>query len=75
METFTVKPTDFQTTVLRYRGHFNVMNAGGRGSGKTFGMLLAVLDHLRLHGSAARPLVLREQWALEGRVEYGVRSR
>lgn len=58
----SVAPTNAQVAVLRYRGHFNILNAGGRGSGKTFGMLLAVLDHLRLHGGDARPLVLREQW-------------
>ncbi len=60
MEEFNVGPTDLQTTVLRYRGHLNILNAGGRGSGKTFGMMLAVLDHLRLHGPYARPLVRAE---------------
>ena len=62
MEESNIGPTDLQTTVLRYRGHFNILSAGGRGSGKTFGMMLAVVDHMRLHQDDARPLVTREQW-------------
>ncbi len=58
----TVAPTAFQQAVLRFRGHCNIMNAGGRGSGKSFGMLLHCLDHCRALGPEARPLVLREQW-------------
>ncbi|MPY74912.1 MAG: hypothetical protein GEU87_11680 [Alphaproteobacteria bacterium] len=58
-----VTPTSFQQAVLRFRGHCNVLNAGGRGSGKSFSMMLDLLDHMREHGPDARPLVLREQWA------------
>ena len=65
MSTLTdvVIPTRFQQAVLRFRGHCNILNAGGRGSGKSFSMMLDLLDHCRQHGSNARPLVLREQWA------------
>ena len=62
MEELDVQPTDFQNVVLRYRGQFNILNGGGRGSGKSFGMLLAIVDHMRLHQHDARPLVTREQW-------------
>jgi hypothetical protein len=55
-------PTPFQEAVLRFRNHCNILNAGGRGSGKSFSMMLDVLDHLRVLGPIARPLVLREQW-------------
>ena len=58
----TAVPTIFQQAVLRFRGHCYIMNAGGRGSGKTFGMILDLLDHCRGFGADARPLVLREQW-------------
>lgn len=58
-----VGPTQFQQAVLRFRGHCNILNAGGRGSGKSFSLMLDLLDHMRQHGPDARPLVLREQWA------------
>ncbi len=58
-----VGPTQFQEAVLRFRGHCNILNAGGRGSGKSFSMMLDCLDHMRDFGPAAAPLVLREQWA------------
>ncbi|RMF10773.1 MAG: hypothetical protein D6763_04945 [Alphaproteobacteria bacterium] len=58
----TVAPTRFQQAVLSFRGHCNILNAGGRGSGKSFSMMLDLLDHCRLHGADARPLVMRESW-------------
>lgn len=58
-----VVPTRFQQAVLRFRGHANIMNAGGRGSGKTFGLCLDLIDHCRQHGPDARPLVVRESWS------------
>ena len=60
---FNVAPTDFQQRVLRYRGRCNILNAGGRGSGKSFCLILDLLDHCRRLGPTARPLVLRESWA------------
>lgn len=58
----TIAPTLLQQAILRFRGHCNIMNAGGRGSGKTFSLGLHLLDHCRDHGSEARPLVTRESW-------------
>ncbi len=58
-----VAPTLFQQAVLKFRGGCNILNAGGRGSGKSFSLMLHVLDHMRELGADARPLVLREQWA------------
>ncbi len=55
----TVTPTKFQQAVLRFRGHCNILNAGGRGSGKSFSMMLDLIDHMRQHRADARPLVLR----------------
>ena len=56
----TIKPTQFQSAVLQYRGHCGIINAGGRGSGKSFSLLLDVIDHCRDFGPDAKPLVLRE---------------
>lgn len=58
-----IHPTRFQQAVLKFRGHANILNAGGRGSGKSFAMILDLVDHCRQHGAEARPLVLRESWA------------
>ena len=56
----SIAPTKFQQAVLRYRGHCGIINAGGRGSGKSFSLLLDLLAHLKEFGAEARPLVLRE---------------
>lgn len=58
-----IAPTAFQQRVLRYRGRANILNAGGRGSGKSFSLILDLLDHCRRASSSARPLVLRESWS------------
>lgn len=55
-----IEATDFQTAVLRWRRVCYIVNAGGRGSGKSFAMLLCILDHARELGRSARPLVVRE---------------
>lgn len=59
----TIAPTQFQTAVLRFRGHCNILNAGGRGSGKSYSMLLDLLGHCNDFGESARPLVTRESHA------------
>lgn len=58
----TIAPTQFQTAVLRFRNHCNILNAGGRGSGKTYSMILDLLGHCVDFGPDARPLVTRESW-------------
>ena len=58
-----VAPTPFQQAVLRFRDHANIMNAGGRGSGKSFSLVLDLLDHCRVFGPSASPLVVRESWS------------
>lgn len=58
-----VAPTRFQQAVLRFRSHCNIVNAGGRGSGKSFSMMLDIIDHCRDFGPDARPLVTRESWS------------
>lgn len=57
-----VAPTHFQQAVLRFRSHCHIVNAGGRGSGKSFSMVLDLIDHCRDFGADARPLVTRESW-------------
>ncbi len=57
-----IRPTDYQAATLAFRNHFATLAAGGRGSGKTFGMMLAIVDHARKYGPAAKILILREQW-------------
>lgn len=56
--TRTIEPTPFQARVLAFRRHASILNAGGRGGGKSFSLLLDALDHCR--DRDARPLVLRE---------------
>jgi len=56
----SVAPTQFQTAVLRFRNHCNILNAGGRGSGKTYSLMLDLLGHMVDFGPDARPLVTRE---------------
>ena len=58
-----IAPTPFQSAVLRFRDHTNIMNAGGRGSGKSFSLVLDLLDHCRTFGPDATPLVVRESWS------------
>lgn len=61
--TTAIAPTDFQSKVLAFRNHAAIMDAGGRGSGKSFCMILDLISHCADFGDIARPLVLREQWA------------
>lgn len=56
-----IAPTPYQQAVLKWRP-ISIANCGGRGSGKTWALLIAVVDHCRAHGATARPLVLRESW-------------
>lgn len=53
--------TPYQQAVLKWRP-ISIANCGGRGAGKTWAMLIAIIDHCREHGPTARPLVLRESW-------------
>jgi hypothetical protein len=58
-----VQPTPVQARTLAFRGFCNILDSGGRGSGKSFGFVLDILDHCRDFAQEARPLVLRESWA------------
>ncbi|MEP5758067.1 MAG: phage terminase large subunit [Litoreibacter sp.] len=58
-----ISPTDFQRAVLSYRGACNIMNAGGRGSGKSVSLLLDCLSHCQDFEREARPLIFRESHA------------
>lgn len=57
-----LNPTDYQRAVLTFRDNCNILQAGGRGSGKSHGMCLHILAHCEELGFHARPLVIREQW-------------
>lgn len=59
----TIKPTDFQSAVLAYRGECCIANLGGRGSGKSVSLLLDCLSHCQDFERTARPLVMRESHA------------
>jgi hypothetical protein len=65
-----ISPTNFQQAVLRFRDHVGIMNAGGRGSGKTFSLIIDLIDLCQNPGET--PLVIRESWAglqeLQGKV-------
>lgn len=58
-----LRPTAYQDKVLAFRQHCNILQAGGRGSGKSHGMCLDLVDHCRVFGRLASPLVTREQWS------------
>ena len=58
--TKAIKPTKFQQAVLQFRSLCGIINAGGRGSGKSFTLLLDLLGHCRDFDELARPLVMRE---------------
>jgi len=59
----SITPTRFQSAVLEWRAHCNILNAGGRGSGKSFALILDLLAHCHDFGEDARPLVTRESHA------------
>lgn len=56
-------PTSFQTRVLSFAAHVNLLLAGGRGGGKSHAAILAIIQHVLDFGPLARPLVVRESWA------------
>ncbi len=56
-----IEPTEHQKKVLGFRDVVNILSAGGRGSGKTFGLMMGVLAQLEKYPDA-RPLVVRETW-------------
>ncbi len=59
-----IEPTPLQAGILAYRSHvMGIASLGGRGSGKSVGLQLDVIDHCRLYGPDAVVLVTREQWA------------
>ncbi len=56
----SIAPTKYQESVLAFRDWCGIIDAGGRGAGKSFCMAIHRVDHLRVFGGQARPLVLRE---------------
>jgi hypothetical protein len=54
-----INPTPWQSRVLAVPSEYNLFLGGGRGGGKSFVAMLDVLRHCELHGSEARPLVVR----------------
>lgn len=55
-----IKPTAWQASVLSVPETFNLLLAGGRGGGKSYGAVLDLLRHVEKYGAQARPLVIRE---------------
>ena len=55
-----VTPTPYQDIVMHVPEQFNLLLAGGRGGGKSYGALLLMLRHVEQYGSHARPLLIRE---------------
>jgi len=58
-----IQPTKKGELILSFRGMCNIMSVGGRGSSKSFTMMLDILSHCQEFGADGRPLVLREGWA------------
>lgn len=57
-----VSPSPFQQRCLAVPEAWNLFMGGGRGGGKSFGALLAVLRHCEQYRNRARPLIVRETY-------------
>lgn len=55
-----IAPTPYQSAVLSVPEGVNLLLAGGRGGGKSYGALLLMLRHVEQYGAQARPLLIRE---------------
>ncbi|MEO0566702.1 MAG: hypothetical protein AAF066_03150 [Pseudomonadota bacterium] len=58
----SIAPTKKGALILGFRS-MNICSVGGRGSSKTFTMMLDILAHCEEFGADARPIVLRGDWA------------
>jgi Terminase large subunit, T4likevirus-type, N-terminal len=65
----TFKPTAYQERILEVPEDVSLMLDGGRGSGKTNGMLFNSLRHCELHGDRAHVLFVREHLRAMGELE------
>lgn len=57
-----IEPTAFQQAVLTVPEHIDLFLGGGRGGGKTHGVLFIVTRHVETYGSHARVLVVRKNF-------------
>ena len=57
-----IEPTQLQARVLAIPETYDIALTGGRGGGKTFGVLLLILRHVETHGRNARVLVVRKNF-------------
>lgn len=62
IEGLPTEPSEFQSRVLSYRRHCNILNAGARGTGKSVSLVLDIIDHVNELKNAASVLLLRESW-------------
>ena len=60
--TTDISPSPFQRKVLAVPETYNLFLGGGRGGGKSFGALLAVLRHVEQYRNRARSLIVRETY-------------
>lgn len=58
----SIAPTPKGALILGFRS-MNICSVGGRGSSKTFTLMLDILAHCEDFGPDARPLVMRGDWA------------
>lgn len=72
-----IEPSAFQSAVLSIPEPFDVALTGGRGGGKTYGLLLLILRHVEAYQHNARVLVIRRNFPdlrdfeAEGRYLFG----
>ncbi|MCB1506680.1 MAG: hypothetical protein KDJ47_17065 [Hyphomicrobiaceae bacterium] len=57
------EPNPYQRQTLAFRGHCNIVQAGGRGSSKTTALIFDILQHCNELGPVASVLVTRESWS------------
>jgi Terminase large subunit, T4likevirus-type, N-terminal len=69
----TIDPTPFQARVLTIPEDHFLFLGGGRGGGKSFGLLLLILRHCNQYGSRARVLVTRRR--LKSLLQFGEELR
>ena len=68
-----IEPTRFQRLLLAIPEGINICCAGGRGGGKTFGILLRILAHVDKYGPRARVLIVRRR--LKSLIQLAIQLR
>lgn len=72
--TVNISPTEFQSDILSAPEDHHLFLGGGRGGGKTFGVILLIIDHVQRYGAVARVLITRKRQRSLGQLINELRS-